>query len=62
MMGFNPFHEWWKRDGYVSWPAYLMWVPFITIVIVIAWIVITIGGPMLGLLQWIKNKTKTLFY
>jgi len=57
-MGFNPFHEWWKRDGYVSWPAYLIGMPLITIVIVIAWIVITVGGPILGLIQWVKNKTK----
>lgn len=40
MMGFNPFHECWKRDSYVSWTAYLVGMSIITIVIAIAWIVI----------------------
>ncbi len=40
MMGFNPFHECWKRGGYVSWTAYLIGMSLITIVIAIAKIVI----------------------
>ncbi len=58
MMNFNPFYEWWKRDSYVSWWRYLVGMPLIAIVIGVAWVVITVGGPILGLIEWIKNKTK----
>jgi len=55
MMNLNPFHEWWKREGYVSWTAYLIGMPIITIVIVIAWIVITIANTLYGLINFFKK-------